>query len=150
MPMDFPSVLMDLLIHQCPDWTSPAWYQWFKSCVPQALPQQQGKYTEQRSEGNSLDFVPKLTFQHTQCQKGSCCCSQPTCTSRTWCMELSIVIYTLRPNTTWLKLPSDSSDPAAGVSAKRNKEGGTAELKDQIANHTTCLGRSKKGVATSR
>ena len=46
--------------------------------------------------------------------------------------------------------PSDSSDPTAGVSAKRNKEGGTAEHKDQIANHTTCLGRSKKGVATSR
>ena len=35
-PVELLPVSMDLLIHRRPDWTSPAWCQWFKSYVPLA------------------------------------------------------------------------------------------------------------------
>ena len=31
MPMNLPPILLDLFIHQCPDWTSLAWCQSFSS-----------------------------------------------------------------------------------------------------------------------
>jgi len=34
-PVAIPPEVVDLLIRQCPDWTSQAWSQWFRNCLQQ-------------------------------------------------------------------------------------------------------------------
>ena len=69
-----PPVLIELLVTQCPDWTSPSWATLFMSCLQQVWLTQPNEYTSP-GRGGTSNFAKQPTSHRFQRQKQPSPCS---------------------------------------------------------------------------